>query len=716
MNDAYLRIIDALRANGRHVIERGNGTAQAQCPCANHGAGRGDNHPSLSIAPRKDGKGINITCHAGCDYRDVLAAVGLTPRDLYDDDDGMRDVYKPNVDYVYPNGKRKKRRTKPDGKSLKWERGPSGHELYMVDKIPADCPLVYLVESEKSAQAVWAMGAVAVSTGGATRECDMTPLRGVDIIAVVDRDSAGLKWAERQKKKLDDVAASLKFVRCAIDIPKADVVEHLDNDLNLMQLDEFDPFTTTYDDGHDDVDDVYEHVDDVVHDDVVHDDVDDDRHRDRDDDQRDDDRRDDRCDEPAPPTPHGSVSLCVEHLENGFWERESLAAVYTAALARMCSPWAVLAHCAARALTVVRPTVTLPPLIGGPGSLNWFGAVAAPSGGGKGSASALARFLVPNSIVCRNLGSGEGMIGAYSCVGDDGKPKGTYEAMMFVADEIDTMSALGARTGSTTMSVLRAAFSGETLGHSYVSRDKNVHLPAGAYRMTMVVSVQPQRAAALIDGHHGGTPQRFQWFPGIDRRITADPAQWTAQPLNLPAAATWEIGIPWEISIPDAARKLILTERAKAMRGEADELDGHALFVREKFAYALAVLDGRAEMNDEDWQLSGVAAAVSAHVRDTVAQLLSESQRRDAAETGALHGVSQEAADTERAAARDERIGRVARRVLAKLAESRGRMKHRDLISAIAYRDRPVLHLALATLVESKLIRRLDDTAEWVTV
>ena len=72
--------------------------------------------------------------------------------------------------------------------------------------------------------------------------------------------------------------------------------------------------------------------------------------------------------------------------------------IHNAALARMCSPWALLANCTARALALVRPHATLPPLIGGPGSLNWFAAIAAPSGGGKGAAGQLSPLLVPSRV------------------------------------------------------------------------------------------------------------------------------------------------------------------------------------------------------------------------------------------------------------------------------------------------------------------------------
>jgi hypothetical protein len=105
---------------------------------------------------------------------------------------------------------------------------------------------VYLTEGEKGAEAIWQLGRLAVS-GGAERRCDMTPLRGADVTAVVDRDKAGLAWAANQRDDLAGVAASVRFVRAAVDIPRADVVEHIDHELPLDELEEFDPFTTSYD-------------------------------------------------------------------------------------------------------------------------------------------------------------------------------------------------------------------------------------------------------------------------------------------------------------------------------------------------------------------------------------------------------------------------------------------------------------------------------------
>jgi hypothetical protein len=406
-----------------------------------------------------------------------------------------------------------------------------------------------------------------------------------------------------------------------------------------------------------------------------------------------------------PAAADAAAMLCVEHLENGFWTaRQSLDAVYTTALARMSSPWAVLAYTTARALAQVRPCITLPPLIGVCGSLNWFAAVVAISGGGKGAASAAARSLVPDDVMIRNLGSGEGIVQAYVINGD------TYESIMFNVDEIDTITALGARNASTLMSVVRSGFTGETLGFSYADKTKRAHLDAHTYRMTIVMAVQPERAGGLLDAAAGGTPQRIMWFPATDRRITAD-TPWPPDPLTLPTPGEWQY--PREIVLPAEAEQLIKAEHVKRHQGDGAALDGHALFCREKFAYALAVLDGRVEMTDEDWQLSGVAAAVSTHIRDQVVDLLQQGRRRDAAEAGALHGISQEAADNERQLARDARTHRVLRRLLANLDNADGVMTNKQLTNSIAYRDRPALQAALTIARQTEQIRLLADGVTW---
>lgn len=350
----------------------------------------------------------------------------------------------------------------------------------------------------------------------------------------------------------------------------------------------------------------------------------------------------------------------LEDIEQGFWEsRESLQMVWQTSMAMMASPWGVLAHCAARALTQVRPHVTLPPLIGGPGSLNWFALVAAPPSLGKGTAARTAKLLVPDPITEWEVGSGEGMIAVYGR-----KPEERIEAIMFKAEEMDTINALNTRSGSTTLPILRSGFFGEGLGSAYSDEKKCRRLEDGAYRMTLIVSTQPERAAWLLADAGGGTPQRFMWFPGSDARVS-EAETWPAGALKLPRATEWQY--PREIVVPDMVRSTIRGNHAKNCRGEIDALNGHALFSREKLAYALAVLDGRIDMTLEDWELSGIAAAISDHTRENVIEAIERVAREEASERGMLRGIEMAAATTMKAFEDVQQWPRVIRWVRDKL-------------------------------------------------
>ena len=72
MNNHLITRLDKVRQTGA-------GKYIACCPA------HLDKSPSLSIKETESGK-ILVHCFAGCDYKDVLAAVGLHPTDLFPDD------------------------------------------------------------------------------------------------------------------------------------------------------------------------------------------------------------------------------------------------------------------------------------------------------------------------------------------------------------------------------------------------------------------------------------------------------------------------------------------------------------------------------------------------------------------------------------------------------------------------------------------------------
>jgi hypothetical protein len=80
---AYERVLDALRDAGRLAPVRG-AEATAHCPGPLHA--HGDRHPGLSVTGVR-GR-VLVHCFAGCETADVLDALGLSLRDLYDDENG----------------------------------------------------------------------------------------------------------------------------------------------------------------------------------------------------------------------------------------------------------------------------------------------------------------------------------------------------------------------------------------------------------------------------------------------------------------------------------------------------------------------------------------------------------------------------------------------------------------------------------------------------
>lgn len=401
------------------------------------------------------------------------------------------------------------------------------------------------------------------------------------------------------------------------------------------------------------------------------------------------------------PPPTEPPRIDVRDYEGDFWQsRTSLSTVYTAALAGMCSPWAVLACCAARALALVDPHIKLPAIIGSRGgSLNWFAMLAAESGGGKSTAMEIAEELIPMAIKTLNLGSGEGLIEAFGERNDDGTvkdPVAGHRSILFSVDEIDSYSAVAGRSGSTVMPILRSAFTGGSLGFAYRKGNRLPVLPAHSYRMTLVCAAQPGRTRAMFADADGGTPQRFMWFPATDPRIAAVRPTFNGA-LYLPPVTDWQY--PATLRVPSECEGLIVTTRASQARGETAALNSHALFAREKFAYALAILDGRSAMDSEDWRLSGVAAAVSDAVRQWVLDQLAASEAEEARQKGRLQGVAKSAADIEKAVEDGALMARSIEKVseLLRKAGDDG-LTGREVRRKLAARLQPFSEQALAVL------------------
>lgn len=214
---AHERVVDALRAHGRNVIG-GDTKAKAQCPAHD------DNTPSLSVTAI-DGSAL-IYCHAGCSTDDVLGALGLTARDLFDDPRGAT--------YDYPDGRQVHR---TPAKKFRQSGNTKGRALFHADRIGDAC-LVYVTEGEKDVLAIESAGGTAVcSAMGAEKahRFDWSPLKGLDVIVVADKDGPGRGHASQVAGLLDGIATSVRIVEAAEGCK--DAADHIAAGYSLLELD-----------------------------------------------------------------------------------------------------------------------------------------------------------------------------------------------------------------------------------------------------------------------------------------------------------------------------------------------------------------------------------------------------------------------------------------------------------------------------------------------
>lgn len=406
-----------------------------------------------------------------------------------------------------------------------------------------------------------------------------------------------------------------------------------------------------------------------------------------------------------------------------IWADPTLGHIRTFAQARLTSPWATLGTVLMRSLATVPADITLPPIVGGLGSLNLFLAVVGDSGMGKGASVAAARDAVHLPLDTPHLpvGSGEGLVKAYAhrervetVTGDkEWQTVQDRQSIVFDVSEVDQLAALSGRTGSTLMNQLRSAYSGELLGSSYADPEKAVTLEPHSYRLALIVGVQPRRSGAILSESDGGTPQRFVWMPAADPLV---PTISPAEPESLTVAPVrWSPG-QRIMKVPAAAENAIRENRQAALRGERPPLDGHALFTRLKVAAALAVLDGRGHLNLRDWDLSALIMAKSDETRQVCVDAVAQVEEEEAAKRGANRAVADSGYQAKKVDIRQKATIRVASLILRYLHESMDAngvgMRRAELNRKLKSSDREYLPDALDMLMIHDQVSTLGHGAD----
>lgn len=210
-----------------------------------------DKNASLSITKDRNGK-ILLYCHAGCEFSEIVDALGLKESDLFppkpeDDESKFHYVGKP-YQYTDENGTvLYEVLRKEDGKGNKrfLQRQPNGqggwiwnmdgiqrvpyHLPFIIKSVVAGSP-VFIVEGEKDAMTLRNHQIVATcNAGGAGKWLSSYAkwFKGARVILLPDNDITGCEHMMDVAKSLNGVATSIHYVQLPNLAPKGDVTDWL---------------------------------------------------------------------------------------------------------------------------------------------------------------------------------------------------------------------------------------------------------------------------------------------------------------------------------------------------------------------------------------------------------------------------------------------------------------------------------------------------------
>jgi putative DNA primase/helicase len=223
----------------------------ARCP-SHH-----DRHSSLSVGIGDDGR-VLLHCHAGCQPEEITEAIGLEMRDLFPSQvipptsAGPKGGIPEQYDYRDANGvllyqvvrfpPKAFRQRRPDGRGdWIWNLEDVPRVLYRLPELLAADHLapVYIVEGEKDADRLAALGLVATTNaGGADKWRDeySEALRGRHVVVLPDNDGPGRKHAQRVARSLSGAAAETRIVELPGLPLKGDVSDWLDSGGSTEEL------------------------------------------------------------------------------------------------------------------------------------------------------------------------------------------------------------------------------------------------------------------------------------------------------------------------------------------------------------------------------------------------------------------------------------------------------------------------------------------------
>ena len=241
-SEVYNNNLKTVRDRFNHILSKLDGatatndTIKARCPV------HGDKNPSLEVKIQSDDK-ISVKCHVGCDYRDILSALGLSPSFLYPphkqkNHDPVVSSDKSRIIKVYTYKKKNGHpafevvRFEPKdfrSRAIDWKQKGSW-SMKGVERVPYNLPAIarsiakgfpiIYVEGEKDADNGNALDGFSFTTVaggcGKWREEYAEHFRDADIIFIPDNDEPGIKGVLRVAKKLRGIAKRIRILNLPV--------------------------------------------------------------------------------------------------------------------------------------------------------------------------------------------------------------------------------------------------------------------------------------------------------------------------------------------------------------------------------------------------------------------------------------------------------------------------------------------------------------------
>lgn len=209
-----------------------------------------DENPSLTVAVGKDGK-ILMNCKAGCDFGQVVEALGMKPGDFFPETrhQQRRKTIVQTYDYTDHAGTLLFQKVRFKPKDFSWRKqNESGDWVWgkgspdVLYNLPAllemsrDHDTCYLVEGEKDADAAMAAGVPGTSPSLLNLDT-LEPLKVFDLVVIVaDRDEKGKAVAQKSSELLLKHGVLSRIVYAKVEDPKADLTDHLDAGFSMEDL------------------------------------------------------------------------------------------------------------------------------------------------------------------------------------------------------------------------------------------------------------------------------------------------------------------------------------------------------------------------------------------------------------------------------------------------------------------------------------------------